>query len=51
LSNLIRFGLNYGKVSNKLTSELANGLNEQAERTNLKTLNNINKGDVFTFLD
>ena len=45
MSNFVRFGLNYAKVSNEFINELSNDINNQAERTNLKTLTNTNKGD------
>ncbi|WP_157826675.1 transcription/translation regulatory transformer protein RfaH [Colwellia sp. 12G3] len=51
VSNFVRFGLNYGKVSNEFINELSSDLNNQAERTNLKTLININKGDELVILD
>ena len=45
VGNFVRFGLNYGKVSNKFITDLTNELEKQEKDTNLETLTKVNKGE------
>ncbi len=45
VSNFVRFGLNYAKVTNEFISKLTTDLNNQFEQTNIKTLTQVSKGE------